>query len=288
MKRTDSEPGLLVGGRPHNVVPVPFEPPGMWMQHELFPDDVDEKVAQKGIGGSELAAIFGLHPRLSARTLWRLKTGRRVAVQRSEAMERGVRLEPVVRHLYEVHSGERLRSGWRGKHPRWSEGVAMIAATDGTLLDGGIFEAKTTHFDTSRYVDFSAGRVPVEVALQLQHYAAVCQTGGVIACLTGPGHALPWRGERWELAVIRWRRLPALCALIEASVAEWVARHVLADKRPEGVHPAADEVLRRLSEAAWTDPPEHSSGDALEAPTAVSQMDLFQGLSASWDRGRRG
>lgn len=254
------------------------------MQRSLFESNAptqrgDEPASEhggKGIGGSELAAIFGLHPHMTPHELWRVKTGRPISRPQNAAMRRGVRLEPLVRHLYERHTGERLRKGWRGRHPEWSGGVVMRAMTDGLLSDGGIFEAKTTHQGSQRARAFLSGRVPTWYALQLQHYAAVCQADGVIACLCGPDHPSPWTGEPWKMAIIRWRRLPELSKLLEDAVRQWATAHLVADEPPGGAHPAAADVQRLLSSAAWCEAARVVEGERLpEAPRKTRQLTLF-------------
>src|SRR5690606_20315779 len=62
-----------------------------------------------GIGGSEVAAIFGEHPFLTARELWERKTGRAVEQPETPAMRRGRLLEDVAAQLYSEETGRQLR-----------------------------------------------------------------------------------------------------------------------------------------------------------------------------------
>ena len=150
----------------------------------------------------------------------------------------------------------------------------MRAATDGTLPNGGIFEAKTTTFGTKTHQRFAAGMIPINYALQLQHYAAVCVQDGVVCALVGPAQSLPWEGLKWELFSIRWRRIPELCALIELVVEEWFGQYVLADVPPPEFHHDVARVAHLLDED-WMDPVECFEGEGLDARRLGRQLDLF-------------
>src|SRR5690606_38137796 len=108
----------------------------------------------------EIAAVFGLSPWMTPLDLWRLKTDRDPGSAPNRAQLRGSRLESLVCETFERHAQVKLGEGVRGKHPHWSRGVRMVAATDGTLPNGGIFEAKTTRLGGSKHATFAAGHVP--------------------------------------------------------------------------------------------------------------------------------
>jgi hypothetical protein len=168
-----------------------------------------------------------------------------------------------------------LLPGQRARHRRWAQGVVMLAATDGTSQDGGIFEAKTTRPATSRARDFRQGRVPVEYALQVQHYAAVLDIqGGHLACLIGPPDPQPWLGQPWELVTLAWRRLPELGHLLEEAVQQWHQEHIVQDRPPTAPHPLRERVLACL-EQPWTEPARHFHGERLEQPRASRQLSLI-------------
>jgi predicted phage-related endonuclease len=230
---------------------------------------------ERGIGGGELAAMLGLDPRLRAEALWRRKTGRPLSDEPSAAMRRGVALEPTVKALYTQCTGEAVAPGRRALHPRWAEGVAMVAATDGWLPWGGILETKTSRAGTDRAEALRAGVIPVEYALQVQLYAAVHQADGALAALLGPAQHEDWLRRPWELIVIRWRRLPALCARLEELVARWCADHLQADQPPPDAHPEAAQIAALLAQERWCEPPRAFAGDRLELPRAARQMTLF-------------
>ncbi len=223
-------------------------------QLNLFPDLTP--IARKGIGGSEIAALFGLSPWLSPRELWRLKAGLPIRLPVTPAQHRGVALEPLVCQVFEDRAGLLLTPGQRARHPRWAEGVCMTAATDRTLPDGGIFEAKTTHLGGKLHSAFMAGDIPTAYALQLQHYAAsLALDRGVIACLAGPDDAMSWTPEQCDFVAIAWRALPELGALLEDAVRDFYLRFVFPRVQPDYPrHPRADDVLDLLAHAAWSGP----------------------------------
>lgn len=60
----------------------------------------------KGIGGSEIAAVLGLSPWMTAYQLWEQKTGRSKKDQSNWATQRGVDMEPRARASYELEHNE--------------------------------------------------------------------------------------------------------------------------------------------------------------------------------------
>lgn len=245
------------------------------MQRSLFQSPgASHQEPRRGIGGAEVAALFGLHHGLDAMELWRRKTGRPLPERTSAAMRRGVALEPVVKELFRQSTGQALLGGQRQRHPRWGQGVVMLAATDGTLQGGGIFEAKTTRQTTSRARDFLQGTLPVEYALQVQHYATVLGEDGQIACLIGPPEPRDWPGQPWQLVTIAWRRLPELGQLLEEAVQRWYQRHIVQDHPPDQPHPWAPRVLELLRQP-WTEPPRVYHGASLTLTEPTEQLKLW-------------
>lgn len=247
--------------------------PSIHVQFDLFPD-VDP-VSTRGIGGSELAPLLGLSPMLSAHDLWRGKTDRPVAHIATAAQARGVRLEPVVRKLYERESGEILLPGVRKKHLRWIEGVRMRAATDGMLSGGRVFEAKTTRRGSRVEARYRAGSMPITHALQVQHYASVLHApGGVICCLVVEGDTAPWDLSVCDLHIVRWRRHDALIEVLDAAVKRWFSAHIVADQPPPPRAPEADDVEVLLASEAWIERAEHLRGLAPMRDEDSAQLEL--------------
>ena len=127
-----------------------------------------------GIGGSEAAALFGVHPWASRMSVWLAKTGQVREEKDSPALRWGRRLEPVVREAYKEEVGRVVGPGVvNARHPQVQ---AMIANTDGTIepvpeFDGlGVYEGKTS--TVFKQQDWRDG-VPEFYAIQLQQYLAV-------------------------------------------------------------------------------------------------------------------
>lgn len=142
----------------------------------------------KGIGGSDVSIIAGIHPFQSAHQLWLEKTGQAKPEQAdSEAAHFGTLLEPVVRREFMERTGLKVRQ----KHMllQSEEYPFMLADLDGIIREGGenvIFEAKTA--SAYKQEVWEEG-VPAPYLLQVQHYMAV--TGAkktYIAALVGGNH----------------------------------------------------------------------------------------------------
>lgn len=193
-----------------------------------------------GIGGSDVAPLLGLSRWSSPGKLWRLKTGREQPDPGNEFTERGTALEPAVLARYEA---ETLRLVGPGpsflRHPRWDEGVRLLANVDALHLDdGSIVEAKTTGWDTGTARDFYAGVCPEYYLSQVAHYAACLQHDrATIVCMIGAGEP-----EACDLAIVQLAFPAALLVLIEDVCAQWWAQHVETDTPPpRGRHPRAAE-----------------------------------------------
>lgn len=56
---------------------------------------------RSGLGASEAPAVLGMSPWVSPMLLWETKTGRKEEMEQTYVMRRGLRMEPIVRRLYE-------------------------------------------------------------------------------------------------------------------------------------------------------------------------------------------
>lgn len=147
----------------------------------------------RGIGGSDVGALFGLNKWLSLPRLWLQKCGRlpkQGAQSVNELMEWGSILEAPIARQYGEKSGRRLQAVndtlVHSKFP-W-----MIGNPDRLQWDSGrpraercgILEVKATMFGNLRL--WQAGGVPSSYYLQLQHYLAITGlTWGSFAVLFG-------------------------------------------------------------------------------------------------------
>ena len=131
-----------------------------------------------GIGGSDVAAIFGLSPYKSAYELYLEKRGEAPPNEaESSAMLWGQLLEPVVRQYYSETTGRVvMQPESLIRHPKhdW-----MIANLDGFVADHKrIYEGKCARTDMG-WGAAGSSEIPDHYTLQVQHY--LCVTGYEVA-----------------------------------------------------------------------------------------------------------
>lgn len=130
------------------------------------------KWRNKGIGGSDVAAICGISKYKSALELWMEKTGQIEPKESGEASYWGTVMEPIIRNEFTKRTNIKVRClKAMLKHPEHS---FMLANLDGIAKDAlykdCIFEAKTASaFKSEQWLD----GIPEEYMLQVQHYMAV-------------------------------------------------------------------------------------------------------------------
>lgn len=195
------------------------------------------------IGGSEIAALFGLSPFQTAFTLWHHKAGRVVAPELDSAKLRwGKMLEPLIAH----ELGRAL--GWTLEASRvyWTHGsVEGLGCTlDFDVLDHqwgpGIVETKVV-FDYADYKrDWSDLRAPPNYELQVQHQL-LC-TGREWCAIVA------WVAQTATLAPALIRRpAPGVTGQIEDRVgAFW--RSIAEDRPPE---PSGTEAELSILREIW-------------------------------------
>ncbi|WP_411679603.1 YqaJ viral recombinase family protein [Clostridium thailandense] len=146
------------------------------------------KWRNKGIGGSDVAAICGLNKYKSPVQLWMEKTEQIAAEEAGEAAYFGTILEPIIKMEFTKRTSLPIRNVKAIlKHPIYS---FMLANLDGVVKDPihdkCIFEAKTA--SAFKQEQWENG-IPEEYMLQVQHYMAV--TGyqkAYVAVLIGGNH----------------------------------------------------------------------------------------------------
>ncbi len=179
---------------------------------------------REGIGGSDIAAIFGLSNWKSPWEIYRLKLGLDQPEASSAAAARGSALEPEVIRRFEEACGINVGPGVDFlRHPAWPD-IRIQANTDGTLLQEpeGIFEAKTTTERSSTAAAFEDRVIPTYYATQVQGYLAATGTSwGVIAALLGPSMTNTWDPDRCQLVALRFERNDYAIQLIEEVSAQF-------------------------------------------------------------------
>lgn len=131
------------------------------------------KFRNKGIGGSDVAAICGLNKYKSPVEIWMEKTGQIKPKQAGEAAYWGTIMEPIIRDEFTLRTNLQVKIVKAIlKHPQYDY---MLANVDGIINDSltgdCIFEAKTASiFKQDEWED---DKIPEAYMLQIQHYMAV-------------------------------------------------------------------------------------------------------------------
>lgn len=196
------------------------------------PRDTWLDARQNGIGGSDVPGIVGLSDYASPWQVYLDKLGE-LPDRRTDAMDWGLRLEPVVRDWFTESTGITVtRCGLLANVDRpW-----QIGSIDGETGDGGVLEVKTT--SVFRAPEWADGQIPDDAELQTQHYLDV----------TGYDHA--WvavliGGQRPELR--RLDRDDNLIGQLRGIEAEFWSRVV--DRRPPPVDGL--DTTRRVLNGRW-------------------------------------
>jgi putative phage-type endonuclease len=130
-----------------------------------------------GIGASEIAAVVGLSPYVSAFHLWHMKKGNLPSQAKSDAMDWGHRLEPVVRDWWQ----ERHPELWVGSTGTWAhserpwqrvnpDGI-LYPIEAGSVVSGArvaLYEGKTSRFGDG-FGPSGSDQIPLAYRCQVQH-----------------------------------------------------------------------------------------------------------------------
>ncbi len=194
-----------------------------------------------GIGGSDAAALLGLHPYKTALDVYLDKTGIKPDEDTAgEAAYWGTTLEPIVAQRFgDLHPYDLANPAEMWRHPTYP---FMLANVDRVLTDPsdpargpGILECKTASAFLAK--QWSENQAPDHYLVQVQHYLAV--TGyqwAYLAVLIG--------GQRF-LAVDVPRDEAFIATLIEAEAAFW-DRVQRRDPPPLDGSKAAATLLKQL------------------------------------------
>lgn len=128
------------------------------------------EVRKTGIGGSDAASLLGYNPYDDGTPffVWLDKTDPEYQSESNSAMERGSRMEPIVREMFEEKTGIKTRR--QGMHQS-REFPNLLASVDALAEDGGGWEGKTASQWVTRNWDEDV--CPDYYAAQGRHYLAV-------------------------------------------------------------------------------------------------------------------
>ena len=206
-----------------------------------MPADEWHAARARYVGGSEVAALFGIQPDYapSLYALWHIKAGNAPPPEvANPRVTWGLRLEEAIAHAVAEERGWTIERGGHVVDPEGS-GCAVtldFTAHDPARPDPGCLEIKNADWLAHRrsWVD---GEPPEHILLQLQQQLLCTgRTWGVVACLVGGN----------DLRVYPYEARPKLQALIRAKVrAFWQSIAAGREPPPDGSD-AASAVLRAL------------------------------------------
>ena len=137
-----------------------------------LPKDEWLSIRQKGIGGSDIAAIAGLNPFKSAIEVFLDKTGRAEPIKENSKMKWGKLLEDPVAQEYSASTGKKVQRVnavlQDTKTPHFLANIDRIASGNGQ--GNGILEVKCTSWAKA----WDGGIIPDFYYTQLQWYLGVC------------------------------------------------------------------------------------------------------------------
>ncbi len=158
---------------------------------------------RKGIGGSDVAAIFGLDRYRTPEDVWLEKTGQFVpADEPSGDKERGIRLEPFAAQLYMEKYGDSVVELHRIEkpfiHPEypWMRGNVDRIGTPKMIESNFVAEIKCPSL--GMYSKIKREGLPDSWKLQGQHYLSVTGLGKLVWII--------FCADRWELLTFEQER----------------------------------------------------------------------------------
>ena len=190
-----------------------------------------------GLGASDVPAIAGASPWVTPVGLWLDRMGLSGPQPETEAMAAGKRLEGPILQLAARATGLTIhRNRVRFRHPDWPK-VPLWATPD------GLTRPRTTLVEVKmvghRFADWADGP-PAYVGLQVQ---------AQLACLPRVQQAVVGALIGGELRTYRVDREPLVQQFLPALVAEWWARHILAERSPDPSGPGDQWALMRAAAA---------------------------------------
>jgi len=130
----------------------------------------------KGIGGSDCAAILGYSPYMTNVELWEDKVhGIKKEFKNTEVLERGHKVEPLIRELFAIDHPELIVTYKDNDHFTDPDYEFRRATVDGRIQrksDGkmGILEIKHVQLGSSAQAQKWKGQVPMNYFCQCLHY----------------------------------------------------------------------------------------------------------------------
>ncbi len=188
--------------------------------------DKQREARTRGLGSSDMAAIFGVSRWKSAVDVWAEKTGR-VELEPgypSEAAKIGSVVEPALLAMASEQLGRKVVA----PSSTFVRGV-LRANVDGMLdrfeRGSDIVEAKC-HGSPVGYGAPGSSAVPEAVMLQVQHQMLCAESQRAYVAVLDGSHL--------SFSLYEVPRDEGYCHEIEARAAEWWEKHIIGDTQPEG------------------------------------------------------
>ena len=164
--------------------------------------------ANRGIGGSEAAAIVGESPWMTSRDLWEIKCGLKGRTDLSDnpLIEQGHRMEGAIRELYKSYHPDYKVTYHQYDLLYQSERPWLFATLDGEITDEngrkGILECKTSSPQSKVDWDKWYFQIPKPYMIQILHQllATGWEFVDLIACLINKEGDFVVRTYRFERA----------------------------------------------------------------------------------------
>lgn len=199
---------------------------------------------KNGIGGSDVAAIFGLSRYRSPLQVYMDKLGLIPPIEDNQKMKMGRILEPIIADLFMEDTGIKVRrNNAILQHPEYPW---LLANIDRWIVgeNAGLEIKNTSEYARS---DWSGANAPIEYLMQCNHYMAVTGAERWYICVLIGGWDVQWRVIERDDTVI--------AAIIEKTRQFW-HDHVLAEVPPDANFQDCD-LLKQLY-------PEHVPASTIE------------------------
>lgn len=219
------------------------------------------------IGSSDMSAIMGLNPYMTAHDLWLIKTGRVENVVEGEAVELGNALEDVLIDWFE----EKMCLGTERNVTKTAEWSVMEANCDAIVIDSHIgVECKTTGLTggfADGWGDDETDEVPEHVIIQCHHQmlCADLDTVFVPALIGGRGRVMYEIERNEEIIALIFEKAKEFWACVEN------------DTPPENSHPTPELAKKiKRNEGEQIDIPPEVMENYLETKKAVKDAKTAQ------------
>jgi putative phage-type endonuclease len=222
---------------------------------------------RSGIGGSEVAALFGVCPWDSAYSLWHRKVTGSIEAERNAWVRAGSYMEPGIRDGYAIETGRVVTPGVTMAR-NLEVSPYLFANTDGTVEDPkhpeigpGVLDCKLVLVHAYRR-DWLGGvefGVPLHVQLQVQTYMMILGLRWASIAVFVAGDSTPLKSiDLWPDPVLQRK--------IAAAAERFWCCHVLT-----GIPPIPDgsDATTRAIARAW---PRTTAGSVVNVPAWLADM----------------